>query len=201
MDYRLKLTAKIYWLSLLLFSASLLSNSTAQTNELDAKLFAAVGESKVSEVEYYLKQGANPNSVNNYGWTPLHMLARWSEGYPKDSLIVQLLIQYGAKINAKTNERDTPLHLACWNENTTVARWLLALGAKPNLTDKDGNTPLHIAAYMGTLPMIKLLLAHQADPTIENLEGKTAAKLAQKQGKLEVYRYLTEIMSKSSTNQ
>ena len=48
--------------------------------------------------------------------------------------------------NAKNNDGDTPLHLACRNENYTLVQLLVrAERCNPHEKDSKGDTALHIA--------------------------------------------------------
>lgn len=48
------------------------------------------------------------NCTNTDGWAPLHVAA--SEGHTG---LVEILIEYGAVIDARTKNFRTPLHIAC----------------------------------------------------------------------------------------
>jgi len=59
-----------------------------------------------------LKQIASDNidllfSADENGWQPIHEAA--AGGHPE---VIKMLIEYGADINAKTNDGDTPLYWA-----------------------------------------------------------------------------------------
>ena len=51
-------------------------------------------------------------------------------------------------MNAKSNDGDTPLHVAAANGSKEVAELLLANKADINATSKSG-TPLHVALTQG----------------------------------------------------
>ena len=58
--------------------------------------------------------------------------------------IVRLLLEHKAHVNKTNDCGETPLHLACFEENEEIARVLVAFGADPDLEDEDGNTPYEI---------------------------------------------------------
>ena len=78
---------------------------------------------------------------------------------------MDLLIQYGAKIDAKDVEGQTPLHLAAHSRNSSKALILLEFGASLKIRNRDGFTPLEVALNVNVfswnheqkLNLIKLL--------------------------------------------
>jgi ankyrin repeat protein len=61
------------------------------------------------------KQYVSINCSNSDGWTPLHLAA--SEGHAG---LVEILIEYGAIIDARAKTFRTPLHIACIRGNFAV---------------------------------------------------------------------------------
>ncbi len=91
-------------------------------------------------VLYLLKAGFPPNVKNEKGETPL-MIATDHE----DMLVMGLLLDYSADINAQDNEGMTPLMRAVAKDLNTATTILLEKGAKKNIKDKKGRTALSIA--------------------------------------------------------
>ena len=73
--------------------------------------------------------------------TPLHWAAANNMAET-----AQLLITWGANVNAKSNKGSTPLHNAAWKNATETAELLIAQGAEINAKADKGRTPLHWAA-------------------------------------------------------
>jgi ankyrin repeat protein len=69
--------------------------------------------------------------------TPLH---KASENGHIDAM--RLLINHGANINKKDNDKWTPLHEASWNGNIDAMQLLIDAGADVNEKDNTGWTPL-----------------------------------------------------------
>ena len=84
------------------------------------------------------------NCTNSDGWAPLHVAA--SEGHAS---LVEILIEYGAIIDARTKNFRTPLHIACIRGNFAVIQALLMAGADADAKDIDGNTPAHFCSEYG----------------------------------------------------
>jgi len=60
-------------------------------------------------------------------------------------ILVQILLERGADINATNNDGDTPLYLACANGRRNVVRALVKKGAEVNIANNRGRTPFYSA--------------------------------------------------------
>lgn len=78
--------------------------------------------------------------------------------------IINLLLEYGADINALDPEGRTPLANAIFFGVHSVGSLLLDKKADPTLTDNQGKNALHYAAYKKQAGIITRLL--QADPDL-----------------------------------
>lgn len=114
-------------------------------------------------MELLLKFGAQPDSRDRAGLTPLMKACRHPQGYAA----AKLLINYGADVNAMTSERHdhrTVLHYAVLSGNVDTVRLLLFHGANvcfPQELQKP--TPLDFAILRGNIEMINLLISSGAD--------------------------------------
>ncbi|KAL6984012.1 ADP-ribosylation factor GTPase-activating protein agd3 [Sarracenia purpurea var. burkii] len=59
--------------------------------------------------------------------------------------MLELLLQYGANINASDSRGQTPLHRCIFGGKTTFVKLLLTRGANPHAVNRDGKTPLEVA--------------------------------------------------------
>ncbi|KAM3200305.1 hypothetical protein P3L10_032667 [Capsicum annuum] len=61
-----------------------------------------------------------------------------------DISMVELLLQYGANINACDARGQNPLHHSFSRGRTEIAKLLLSRGGDPQAVDKEGKTPFHL---------------------------------------------------------
>jgi hypothetical protein len=74
-----------------------------------------------------------------------------------DEIIIRLLLEKRADVEAKVNNGTTALHWAAAGGHDTVARLLLEKGADVKAKNNNGTTALHLAAARGHDTMVRLL--------------------------------------------
>ncbi|GGP19728.1 hypothetical protein GCM10007981_04580 [Thermocladium modestius] len=166
-----------------------------QPSQLDKELLEAAEYGDAKKVKTLLEAGADPNTKDEYGSTPLHWAAL--KGHLD---VVELLLKHGADPNVKDEDGSTPLHDAAWNGHADVVELLLKHGADPNVKDEDGSTPLHDAAWNGHADVVELLLKHGADPNTKNEYGKTPLHRAAMKGHADVVELLLKHGADPNTN-
>jgi ankyrin repeat protein len=99
-------------------------------------LHKAVINNSMTEVFQLLDAGANPNAMDQFGYTPLH-IANTSE-------IVDLLCNAGANINGSDRWGNTPLReaISAYYPNIEVIKALLRQGADKDIPDARGKTSI-----------------------------------------------------------
>ncbi|KFP60607.1 Ankyrin repeat and SOCS box protein 10, partial [Cariama cristata] len=125
-----------------------------------------------------LQHGASVNSrTEDEDDTALHVAAR--HGLTDH---VQLLLRYGAELEAKNEEGQTPLNAACAQPHQPqdmdryyrVCQLLVERGASINAADRDRQHPLHLACKNANAQVAELLLARGANVNVMNYSGNTA---------------------------
>lgn len=111
-------------------------------------------------LELLLTFGANPDSRDRSGLTPLMKAARQPQGMES----VLLLLKYGADVNATADERHdyrTVLHYAVLSGNLDIVNLLIKQGAKLNYDDAydfGKPSPLDLAILKGDPKIVALLI-------------------------------------------
>ncbi len=130
-------------------------------------LFTAVQHSSVKVLKMLLERNFSVNKTYlNDGRMPLHVAA--DRGNAK---IIELLLKYGASIDAQDKYGMTPLYVACFAHNVKAAKCLIWHGASLNIKASAiglrNETPLEVACYDGQLPVVKLLLERGASTHVK----------------------------------
>jgi transcriptional regulator of NAD metabolism len=75
-----------------------------------------------------------------------------------DTNVTKLLLEEGANIDIKDQNKNTPLHLAASNGHTDIVKLLVEKGSDLSAVNKDGGTPLQIAFYNNHTEIVKYLM-------------------------------------------
>ena len=169
--------------------------------------------------EYYLKKGANPNTI--YSKYPFLYWAYVRDFYDvfeellknkadpnitiRDTPIiffptnfkngekyVELLIKYGANINLVNCDKDTPLHIAISFNKLNIIKLLLVNKADLTIKNNKGETPLDIAFIYNQIDNMIELIRNGANPNIQNDHGKTPLHLAINNNRIDFLKVLLE---------
>ncbi|CAB0041395.1 unnamed protein product [Trichogramma brassicae] len=122
-------------------------------------------------VEFLLRRGADPNVVDNYGLTPLHMsLGSTTSVTQNEDDFVEVFfnindeIQQTVQVDVQDHAGRTPLNYALRCKHLKTAEYLLRRGAKPGLADKNRSTPLHLLSEMNdSIDLAKMLFEFSKD--------------------------------------
>ena len=160
----------------------LLALSTAFSYSVSASsIIKAVELGRVEEVRAQLSTGTvSIDYTFNYGQTLLHLAA----AYPNGAMI-ELLLGYGAKLDALDASNLTPLHIAAMYNQLGVLQLMhdnlghdAFLVKVHDVTNVNGVTPLHAAAAMGAADAVVYLLENGAAIDQQDIKGNTALSLA-----------------------
>ena len=100
-------------------------------------LYTACGENNYSAVTLLIEKGADVNTTCSFQKSRTPLIAQCYKTYP-NSKIVSLLLQHGARVNAKDEDGVSALIAACYsNKNDTAIKILLNYGADKTEKYKD----------------------------------------------------------------
>jgi ankyrin repeat protein len=155
-----------------------LADAGAQLDVADADgwtpLMLATMSGNVEGVRILLRAGADPTFGEADQGPPLAVAAMTPIVPREDStLILRLLLDEGAPVDALNRSGMTPLMYAAREGNLERARYLIERGADVDHRDTRDWTPLRCAASVGSLAIAELLLGHGASPNILDEGSRT----------------------------
>eukprot|EP01124_Arcella_intermedia_P021051 TRINITY_DN2878_c0_g1_i2.p1 TRINITY_DN2878_c0_g1~~TRINITY_DN2878_c0_g1_i2.p1 ORF type:complete len:866 (-),score=256.85 TRINITY_DN2878_c0_g1_i2:93-2690(-) len=100
-----------------------------------------------------------PKELKIAGGTPLHAAVALSS----IPITKQLLSVYKVDVNAVNDDRATPLHILCADNDLELLKVLVEAGANVNLADGDGVTPLLLLAQVGDVTTVEYLIRAGAE--------------------------------------
>ena len=166
----------------------------------------AAGAGHIEAVKKHLADGADVNTKDSDGMTPLH-----SAAYGGHKEIAGLLIAKGADVNAANNVKLTPLDLASdevvglllkqGGKRGSIlgaakvgdlenVKELLDAGADVNAKPELGSPPLHVVAINGHKEIAELLITGGADVNSKSELGQTPLHQAAQFGRKEIAELL-----------
>jgi ankyrin repeat protein len=121
-------------------------------------LLAAAARGDVERVREMLAGSVDPDTVDEFGWTALHLSASRSH---LDAC--KALIEAGATVDHPDSEGESPLFRSLQQSDGAVIRYLIEQGANPFGRSGDGGvTAIHEAAVGGNIDALGILLARGA---------------------------------------
>jgi ankyrin repeat protein len=132
--------------------------------------FKSVEKGEVHKVRDLLSSHKEfANAIDRDGFTALYVAA--DKGHVQ---VMQLLVDAGADVDAKSKHDMTALHGSAIGGTDGAADFLLNHKANPNSVDTQGDTPLNVSAAYGREHIVQSLLAKGADPNQLGKGGMSA---------------------------
>ena len=127
-------------------------------------------------VEYLIKHGADINTTDQEGYTPIMQSC-----YFPDPKLIETFIENGADVNAPTEDGFTPLLVAAGLGDLRTIKCLINHGANIKARDNYNSGALHFAvSHSQNIDIIKYLVSHGASVFIKNYNDETPLKFAQR---------------------
>ncbi len=143
------------WLAALALTILTLGPWSAPRGDTLVFFVDAVRQNRIDDVRELIQGGADVNAVDMFGGnTGLHWAAR--EGL---SEMARLLLDNGARVEARNDEGQTPLHWAAAHGRKALLVTLIAHDANVNAIDRAGWTPLRWAQNQGQEEIARILAA------------------------------------------
>jgi len=152
---------------------------------------AAGRGASVQRIRQELDGGADINTADRRGWTPLHAAIH----HGNQGNVIPFLLEMGADVNRPAKDGWTPLHMAAagfHNDRYAIFRRIMETGPDVNARTRDGWTPLHAAATGAHvawrqreedgLNRVRDLVAAGADLEAKDVNGRTPLHWAAMQG-------------------
>jgi len=146
---------------------------------------------------YLIEHGANVNSANHRGVTPLIYTIYWN-----NISIANLLLDNGADINLSIGvDRLSPLMLALFRNRVELSYIFIDRGADINLVNSMGWNALIYAIILQDIFLIKKLLQRGAECNIVDLNGDNSLNFALRCRNPEIKTILIEFGAKSENRE
>jgi ankyrin repeat protein len=152
-------------------------------------LHEAIREKNTEEAINLIKSGADIESYDKVGLSPLFLAAYFGQ-----TDVADILLEKGANVDfINYIDSTTPLHVAVRGGNTDIVNLLVARKANVNSVTNFGESPLHMAASLGDTDLVKLLLDSGAYiHAREKIFGDTPLHSAAYRGQTDVADILLE---------
>jgi membrane protease YdiL (CAAX protease family) len=169
---RISLTTK--WLLVLFMVVVLLPYVVASEDKsnLNDQFIQAVKDGQLDKVKALLAKGANVNTSDKDGLTPLMHAA--DQGNMEAA---KVLIEKGGYVDAKSQEGATALMFAVQSGHLDMVKLLLANGADVNEEQKCPRTALQLAEQQDQSKIVELLKSHGAETDHNALVNVASIKL------------------------
>ena len=229
--FRMSVAAALMGLSALALAHSYRDDPTERAHHREYAaafpLHHAVIDRSSSGIEMLLHAGADMNTLDQRGFTPLMLAANRlgsntmvkillaaganpnatnEEGWTALIIATQigrhraanLLLEAGADANAESDGGFTALMAAARDDRPKIAKMLLDADANPNAENENDWQALMHAALNDNLEVAEILLAAGADIDAENDDDKTALDIAKEKGHDKMVALLQKAEEESS---
>jgi ankyrin repeat protein len=160
-------------------------------------LHLAVEKAHIRLLRAMLSRTTSPdvlNINNGFGWTALHYALYESRMHSTHQklVMVSMLLEAGADINARDDDDCTALDIAASDGNEALVRLLLDAGANINTPRNRYFSALTLAARQGREAVVQMLMDAGADVNMQDEDGDSALIAAAETDHVEIVRMLLD---------
>lgn len=130
-----KRTATVWVMTVIAAAAFASGEGESQSPSITIHEASLLGD--VDAIKGHVAAGADINSVDEYGSTPLTIAATFGQ-----SRVARVLIELGADVGIPNDEGSTPLHTAAFLCRKDIVRMLLEAGASTRARNATGLRPI-----------------------------------------------------------
>lgn len=138
-------------------------------------MFLASKNGMLGVVKFLLELDAEPEVGSNEGDGMTPLMVACDKNHAE---IAEILLNYGANVEAIFMNGATPLYITCHLGNEKITELLLQRGANPNVIDKQGTSVVHLACRKGNVNILQLLLQHGVSMFARLPDGRSPWDLA-----------------------
>lgn len=166
-------------------SSSLDRVKISRQAQLDHTLLNATKIGNISEVTGLVNQGANVNTEDRDGNTPLRNAVL--KGYLD---IIKYLVEEGVSLKAEDHYCGPTICDAAYSGHLNILKYLIGKGVDVNDTDENGWAPLHLVAWKGQLEVAEFLIEKGANINAENIFGRKPIHVAAENNNKNIIEFL-----------
>ncbi|KAJ3166788.1 hypothetical protein HK101_011874 [Irineochytrium annulatum] len=138
------------------------------------------------------------DTVNNDGWTALHIATKIST-----LEAVRILVDKSATLDTVTKSGNNLFHLACSNGRVEILKYLMPLMPETvgfSTADSQGWRCVHFAAFGGSIATLEILMNKGEALDTKAPDGKTILHIAAASGKLDVLKFAVPLIMTDLTS-
>ncbi len=162
--------------------------------DLWVALMNGIDNRDMNAIKHSLKDGANVNTGNEAGQTPL--MSAVSRGYED---IAKILLDHNADVNIKAHDGATALMIASYEGHANLINILMEKNPDMAAHDKYGNDVVMIAVMGEKKESVRVLLENGAPPGTANRDGQTPLMLTATTGQHEIMDILLQNKADANT--
>ncbi|KAL4577957.1 hypothetical protein LXL04_014072 [Taraxacum kok-saghyz] len=156
-----------------------------QEEELGLRVSSSAYNGDLSQLKSVCRAGADPNTKDYDGRSPLHLAA--SKGHEDMTIF---LLQQDVKVNISDNYGNTPLFEAIKRGHDKIASLLVNHGASLKIDDSGSFLCLTVAK--GDIDLIRRMLLNGIDPNSKDYDFRTPLHVATSQGSYIIAKLLVD---------